>query len=144
MITIEYAKNCTDANMPQYSSVDQPPQTIPTTTSSQTGEIGYRRSSSHLAGPPLNAYQSYQPSQFAASQAPQYSSLGGQFNSPYVGSMQSQHHTSPHQNQNHSVGGFGTIANQPQQHYLGLNGTSDHGQDDGENSDGGVPLPPTY
>ncbi|KAK3679460.1 hypothetical protein LTR78_001021 [Recurvomyces mirabilis] len=134
----------TYANMPQYSSADQQSHTTPVTASSQATDIGYRRSSSHLAGPPLSAYQPYQPSNFAASQAPQFSSLAGHFTSPYVGSIQSQHHTSSHQNQSHSVASFGSIGNQPQQHYLGMNGAGDHEQDDADNSDGGVPLPPTY
>ncbi|KAK5108941.1 hypothetical protein LTR62_007656 [Meristemomyces frigidus] len=128
-------------NMPSYSSSDQQQHSMPVTTTHQpSADLGYRRSSSHLAGPPLNAYPSYhQSSHFGSTHSAHYSSLNGHFTQPYSSSMQTSPHQSAYQ-QESGLQGYTSIPSQPQQ-YITID---DQDGEDGENSDGGVPLPSTY
>jgi len=102
----------------------------------------YRRSSSHLAGPPIGSYAPYQPPHFATPHIPPYPTFGQYpsqaFHSPFQQQSQQQpqaRHTT-HQS-------FASIPSQTQG-FTPLPGSGEHEAEQGDNSDGGVSLPATY
>ncbi|KAK0363517.1 hypothetical protein LTR59_011305 [Friedmanniomyces endolithicus] len=149
----------TYAQMPQYATTEQQPQHQHHQQSSgmhsqHTGETQYRRSSSHLAGPPLTTYQQPYPPppQFSSSQLPQYTGFGGHYSSQVLPSayhqpplhQQQQNHGQAHQQQQQQQQAFAPVPSQPQQYVPLLRNPSEQEGEEGDNSEGGVPLPASY
>ncbi|KAK1079809.1 hypothetical protein LTR33_006078 [Friedmanniomyces endolithicus] len=149
----------TYAQMPQYATTEQQPQHRHHQQSSgmhsqHTGETQYRRSSSHLAGPPLTTYQQPYPPppQFSSSQLPQYTGFGGHYSSQVLPSayhqpplhQQQQNHGQAHQQQQQQQQAFAPVPSQPQQYVPLLRNPSEQEGEEGDNSEGGVPLPASY
>lgn len=124
-------------SQPSHYTEQQSPATG--VSASQAATPQYRRASSHLAGPPLNAYPSYHTASYSPPQAPQYPNYSSTFSAQHYSQPYQQ---SPHQ---HSHGQQQHLAASPNpsQQYLGL-GATGRSSDEGDNSDGGVPLPPSY
>ncbi|KAK0304774.1 hypothetical protein LTR01_007273 [Friedmanniomyces endolithicus] len=141
----------TYAQMPQYATSEQQPQHHHQQQSSgmhsqHAGETQYRRSSSHLAGPPLTTYQQPYPPppQYSSSQLPQYAGFGGHYPGQILPSayhQQQQNHGQPHQQQQQA---FAPVPSQPQQYVPLLRNASEQEGEEGDNSEGGVPLPASY
>ncbi|TKA49440.1 hypothetical protein B0A54_00106 [Friedmanniomyces endolithicus] len=141
----------TYAQMPQYATSEQQPQHHHQQQSSgmhsqHAGETQYRRSSSHLAGPPLTTYQQPYPPppQYSSSQLPQYAGFGGHYPGQILQSayhQQQQNHGQPHQQQQQA---FAPVPSQPQQYVPLLRNASEQEGEEGDNSEGGVPLPASY
>jgi hypothetical protein len=136
--------------MPTYQSMDQAqqqPSMSPATSSSQVDAFQpYRRDSGQVGGLPGTSYPQYQPSAFATSQIPQYTGYTPSyaqppFTSPYQSaqSQNSQQSRQP-QAQHHSHAAYAPMHAQPQSYVS--NDAQAH--DEGDNSDGGVSVPPSY
>jgi len=137
--------------MPTYQSMDQPqqqPSMSPATSSSQVDAFQpYRRDSGQVGGLPPTSYPQYQPSAFATSQIPQYAGYSPSyaqppaFTSPYQPSQNTQQSRQPQtQHQAHAHAAYAPMHAQPQSYVS--NDAQAH--DDGDNSDGGVSVPPSY
>ena len=151
-----------DGQIPTYQSSEhhQSPSTGP---NAQPGINipRYRRSSSHLAGPPIS-YTQYPSSNFSAP-LPQYGTFGTPFAPPnFQDSFQQQAATQQHPYQRHAIdeqhhhGPMQQRLQQPIQqsyapvpsqshHFAPIAGSANaHAAEEGDNSDGGVPVPPDY
>lgn len=148
-----YGLGFTYAPIPPYQSSEQQQsqQQTPTSTTAPSSSAlpQYRRGSDHIAGPPISTYAQYQPSQFATPQMPQYSGFGGHFADqgfPNPFQHTPQHHASHQQTTPHvrqSGPNFTPVPSQPH-HFVPLGSSSEHSAEEGDNSEGGVPLPPSY
>ena len=104
----------------------------------------YRRSSSHLAGPPIGSYAPYQPSQFSTTQIPPYPTFGQYPSQTFSSPFQQQSHSQQQPQARHSTHqNFASIPSQTQG-FTPLPGSSEHEAEQGDNSDGGVPVPSGY
>jgi len=109
----------------------------------------FRRASDHIAGPPISTYAQYHPPQFAQPQMPQYAGFSGPYadqgyQSPFQHPAQPQAshpQTSAHGQQSGSH--FASVPSQPH-HFVPLGSSSEQSAEEGDNSEGGVPLPPSY
>jgi hypothetical protein len=129
--------------MPTYQNMDQSQQQSsmsPATSSPQVDAFqSYRRDSGQVA--------QYQPSAFATSQIPQYAGYAQSyaqppaFTSPYQPQQQQNtQQTRQAQGQHHTHAAYAPMHAQPQSYVS--NDAQAH--DDGDNSDGGVSVPPSY
>lgn len=139
--------------MPAYQGIDQTqhqpqPSMSPATSSSQVDAFQpYRRDSGQVSALPGSTYPQYPSSAFATSHMPQYTGYTPSyaqppaFTSPYQ-PPQPQNTKQPRQQppHHHTHAAYAPMHSQPQQ-YMSNEGTS---QDDGDNSDGGVSVPPSY
>jgi len=133
--------------MPQYQDNEQSHHTTTNTSAPPTSEMPqYRRASDHIAGPPITTtYAQYPPLQFATPQIPhQYSNFSGHFaeqsyQNPYQHGT--QQHTSSHDQATPRTT-FTPVPSQPQ-HFLPMS-SNEHSTEEGDNGEGGVPLPPSY
>lgn len=136
--------------MPTYQSLDhsQQPSLSPGASTSQAEAYQtFRRDSGQVGGLSGSTYPQYQPHGFATGQIPQYSAYAPSyahpptFTSPYQ-PPQSQSGQQPRQTptQHHSQTAYAPMQNQPQQYGAG----EAPSQDDADNSDGGVSVPPSY
>jgi hypothetical protein len=92
----------------------------------------YRRSSSHLAGPPIAAYGQYQPTQqYSTPQVPQYSGFTAQYHGQNFPSYQSQQ-------QGQQQSSFTAVPSQSHQ-YTPTVSTAERDTNDINNPDIGVP-----
>ncbi|KAK5125673.1 hypothetical protein LTR85_011947 [Meristemomyces frigidus] len=102
----------------------------------------YRRSSGHLAGPPITTFPPYQQPQFATPHAPQYPSFGQFPSQAFQGQFQQQ--SQEQQGQQHAPQqSFTPVPSQPH-HFVPLASSSEHETEEGDNSEGGVPVPRSY
>lgn len=140
-----------DGNMPSYQSSEQqqqqPQHSLPNTDVRRAAGLQpYRRSSSHLAGPPIVSYSPYQPAQFTTPQTQAYSHFTNHFQTPHFqdqfahpGQVQQQHSGLHQQTSQH----YAPIPSQ-QQHLVPLGSSAEEEGEEGDNSDGGVPVPVSY
>lgn len=137
--------------MSSYQSMDQSqqqPSISPATSSSQVDAFQpYRRDSGQVGALPGSSYPQYQPSAFATSQIPQYAGYTPSyaqppaFTSPYQPPQaQNTQQSRQAQTQHHSHAAYAPMHSQPQSYVS--NDAQTH--DDGDNSDGGVSVPPSY
>ena len=136
-----------------YPNIEQhqkPPSSHNTGNLPPTALPHYRRDSDHIAGPPIATYAQYHPPPYAQSQVPQYPSYGGQYADQGFSHPYHQHGAPPPPPpQSTSTPGshpgpqLTPVPSQPH-HFVGLGGSSDQGAEEGDNSEGGVPLPPSY
>ena len=141
----------TDPQMSSYQSGEQQQQQPSTSVNGQPAVDfqQYRRGSSHLAGPPIS-YAQYPSQNFTPPQVPQYSAFSGHFtpasfHSPYQSQTagQQQHQDPVHQRVTQH---FTPVPSHSQQ-FARLGGTTDQQaaeEGQGDNSDGGVPVPAQY
>ena len=131
----------TDAAMPTYSPPEQSQQSHPMSQAQHAMEPPqYRRSSSHLAGPPTSTYTTYSPIQYSSPQISQYPSFANQFQPSYQPPFPAM---SQLQDSSHRQGqAYAQVPSQPHS-FAHLQSTGEP-EDDGDNSEGGVALPPTY
>ncbi|KAM0721210.1 hypothetical protein Q7P37_003497 [Cladosporium fusiforme] len=137
--------------MPGYQTLDhsqQQPSLSPGASTSQVEAYqSFRRDSGQVGSLTGSAYPQYQPSGFASGQIPQYSAYAPSyahqptFTSPYQ-QPQSQSGQQPRQPQaqHHSHAAYAPMQSQSQQYVAG----DAPSQDDADNSDGGVSVPPAY
>ncbi|GAB7323532.1 hypothetical protein MBLNU13_g07040t1 [Cladosporium sp. NU13] len=138
--------------MPTYQNMDQSQQQSsmsPATSSPQVDAFQpYRRDSGQVGGIPPTSYPQYQPSAFATSQIPQYAGYAQSyaqppaFTSPYQPqqAQNTQQTRQPQGQQHHTHAAYAPMHAQPQSYVS--NDAQAH--DDGDNSDGGVSVPPSY
>ncbi|TKA77853.1 hypothetical protein B0A55_05165 [Friedmanniomyces simplex] len=141
------------AQMPQYATSEHQQQQHQQSSgmhSQHAVDTQYRRSSSHLAGPPLTTYQQPYPPppQFSPSQVPHYAGFGGHYSSQHFPSayhqqhhQQQQGHGQPHHQQQQQ--NFAPVPSQPQQ-FVPLSGSGEQEAEEENNSEGGVALPASY
>lgn len=129
--------------MPTYQQAEQMPQP----TAIKTEGPRYRRSSSsHLAGPPLT-YAQYPSANYSTPQMQQHPHFGGQFQSSYLAQtfprvLQHPYSTVQQPVTQAEQHKFSPAISQQSSQYV----TNQNRQDAelGDNSDGGVALPPNY
>ncbi|KAK5722138.1 hypothetical protein LTR17_014411 [Elasticomyces elasticus] len=130
----------TYANMPQYTTSEQQQHSSMHTHPSVDSQ--YRRSSSHLAGPPITSHQQpYPPPQFTSPHVPQYAGFGAQYGgSNFPSAYQHSQQSHSQSQQQHS---FASVPSQHHQ-YVPLSGSNEQEVEEADNSEGGVPLPASY
>ncbi|KAK6395716.1 hypothetical protein LTR65_010736 [Meristemomyces frigidus] len=132
-----------NAPMPSYHGSEQPPGNHGVQQPMIMDQ--YRRSSGHLAGPPITTFPPYQQPQYATPQVPQYPSFGQFPSQAFQGQFQqqSEHQVQPHQRQQHAHQSFAPVPSQPHQ-FVSLASSTEHETEEEDNSEGGVPVPRSY
>ncbi|KAI7464745.1 hypothetical protein KC357_g7823 [Hortaea werneckii] len=131
----------------QSGSEQQQPYATPSSGASSSPSIpDYRRTSSHLAGPPIAGYPQFSTSPFAATQASQYPSYTQYAGQAYPNQYQQQtqrQYSQSFSGQTSPQTQYGAVTGQ-RQNYGQITMADQQEQGNGNSVEGGAPLPPSY